>query len=320
MNQLAQHTSNIDYSLLDRNQPMRILAVEDDIVSMGFLQAQIDALGHHSIPAENGQDALDILRSKKEEIDVILMDREMPIMNGLTAVQRIKDDPTMRSIPIIMVTGADSAREMSEGMDAGVFYYLTKPVDEDMLRSVLSAAIRESNQSRTLSSELGKHKASFNLIESCKFTFSTLAEAESLAAFMANCFPDPMRVLAGLGALMMNAIEHGSLGIGYERKGELIARGIWRSEVERMQHLEEFEDRRVTATIAKKDDGIYVIIEDMGAGFDWKDFIQIDPARAGDSHGRGIAQAASSSFDRLTYNEAGNKAVGFVSHIKQLEW
>ncbi len=312
--------NNVDYSLLDQERPINVLAVEDDVLSMSFLEAQITTLGHSMLTAQNGQEALSVLADRRDEVDVVLMDREMPIMDGLTAVRRIKDDPALRNIPVIMVTGADSVSEMKEGLDSGVFYYLTKPVDEDMLRSVLSAAVREARQAKTLAEELGKHRTSFHLIDTCKFKFQTLSEAENLSAFIANCFPDPKRVLPGLGELLTNAIEHGNLGVGYDQKTDLIDAGTWRAEVDRMQKLPQHENKYAVATVAQKADGTYVVIEDEGNGFDWKKFMQIDPSRAGDNHGRGIAQANTMSFDKLTYNEKGNQAVAFVGHEQQLEW
>ncbi len=311
--------NKIDTSLLEKER-ISVLAVEDDQFSMKFLEAQISNLEHKMLTAENGQEALSVLKQNIGKIDVVLMDREMPVMDGLKAVKRMKDDPTLRNIPVIMVTGADSTQEMREGLDAGVFYYLTKPVEEDMLRSVLAAAVREAKQSKILSEELGKHKASFDLIDTAKFKFQTLAQAESLSAFIANCFPDPQRVLAGIGELLINAVEHGNLGITYAEKTELIDAGTWRAEVERRQGLPQNENKFATATVAHKDNGTYVVIEDQGDGFDWKNFLKIDPARAGDNHGRGIAQANSVSFDKLTYNEKGNQAVAFVGNEKQLEW
>lgn len=310
----------IDYSLLEKEDPINILAVEDDSLSMSFLQSQITELGHHMLKAENGQEALDALRDKNNQIDVVLMDREMPVMDGLTAVRRMKDNPDLRNVPVIMVTGADSVEEMREGLDAGVFYYLAKPVEEDMLHSVLAAAVREAQQARTLAAELGKHKVSFHLIDTCKFKFKTLSEAESLSAFIANCFPDPERVLPGLGELLINAVEHGNLGVGYDKKTELLEAKTWRVEVDRLQALSEHSEKFATATVTHKDEGTYVVIEDQGTGFDWKRFMKIDPARAGDNHGRGIAQANATSFDKLTYNDHGNKAVAFVGHEKRLEW
>lgn len=312
----------MDYHFPDtgKSREMNILAVEDEILSMGFLKSQITKLGHKVLTAENGKIALDILESGRHRIDIVLMDREMPVMDGLTAVRRMKDNPLLRNIPVVMVTSADSSQEMKEGLDAGVFYYLTKPVIPDMLRSVLSAAVREAQQTRTLAEELEQHRLSFNLIDTCKFKFQTLGEAESLAAFMANCFPDPRRVLVGLGELLINAIEHGNLQIGYGRKTEIVEAGTWRAEIERLQALSENAQKIAYATISHKDDGIYVVIEDQGRGFDWKKFMRIDPSRAGDNHGRGIAQANALSFDKLAYNDIGNKAIAFVGRKKNLEW
>ena len=314
------YTAQEYISLLQPEEAIHILAVEDDLLSMKFLERQIDALGHEMLQAKNGEESLKVLEEHHDNIDVILMDREMPVMDGMQAVKRIKESAQMRHIPVIMVTSADSTTEMKEGLDAGVFYYLTKPVKEDMLRSVLSAAVREAKQLKTLAEELGRHRASFHLIETCKFNFSTLSEAENIAAFIANCFPDPKRVLSGLGEILINAVEHGNLGIGYHKKTELLANETWRSEIERMQKMPEHIQKYATVTIARKQNGVYAVIEDQGNGFEWEKFMHIDPARAGDNHGRGIAQANAISFDKLTYNDKGNQAVAFVGHEKEMEW
>lgn len=310
----------VDYSLLETEAPVRVLAVEDDPIAMAFLGAQIAELGHVMITAENGQQALSVIDSNREYIDVVLMDREMPVMDGLTAVKHMKNDRNLRDIPVIMITGADTPDDFREGLDVGIFYYLTKPVGEEMLRSVLAAAVRDSRQTKTLVEELHKHRTSFDLIDTCKFRFQTLADAESLAVFMANCFSDRQRVLPGLGELLINAVEHGNLEIGYEQKSVLIDAGTWRTEINRRQQLSEFKDKFATATVAHKENGTYVVIEDQGAGFDWQKFMKIDPARAGDNHGRGIALAKAKSFDKLSYGNDGRKAVGFVNREKPLEW
>ncbi len=318
MNQVIQE--NIIPFLTRADRPLTILAVEDDRLQRAFLEQCVTALGHSIIEAENGAEALSVLQNEAGRIDIVLMDRIMPLMDGLTAVRRMKDNPALRRIPVIMVTGASTPHEMQEGIEAGVFYYLSKPVNRDVLNSVLAAAVREVEQNRTLNGELRRHRASFSLIETCKFHVRTLEEAECLAAFTANCFPDPDRVLQGMGEILINAIEHGNLEIGYERKTQILQDGTWRAEIERRLGLEEYRQRYVEVTIARRTDGVYAIITDMGAGFNWQRYMSIDPARAGDNHGRGIAQANALSFDRLTYNAQGNQAVAFVGRERTLEW
>lgn len=317
---MNNHAENIVPFLRREERVLTILVVEDDRVERSFMEQQINELGHTMIPAENGRLALDIIQERHDSIDIILMDRMMPVMDGMTAVRHIKDIPSLRRIPIVMVTGAATPRDMQEGIDAGVFYYLAKPVNEAILKSVLSAASREANQSRNLHEELKKHKTSFNLIETCKFNFRTIEESESLSAFMAHCFPDPERVLPGLAELLINAVEHGTYDIGYERKTNLIDSGTLRAEILRRQKLDDYKDKFVEAIITRKEDGIYVVITDKGPGFDWRKFMMIEPSRAHDNHGRGIAQARALSFDKLTFNESGNQVIGFVSLSRQIEW
>ncbi len=317
MNQLAENV--IQFQTI-KDRPLTILAVEDDRLERAFLCEQIKQMGHVMQEAADGKQALEILHRMKGEVDVVLMDRLMPVMDGLSAVRQIKDDPLLWKIPVIMVTGASTTKQMQEGLDAGVFYYLTKPVNEDVLRSVLLAATREARQNRTLSEELKRHRTSFDLIQTCKFRFRTLTEAECLAAFTAHCFPDPERVLPGLAELLINAVEHGNLEIGYERKSQLLDNGTWAAEIERRLELEPHLNRTAELIITRKDDGFYAIITDQGGGFNWRRYMTIEPARAGDNYGRGIAQANAVSFDKLTYNEQGNQAIAFVGGSPQLEW
>ena len=318
--------AELDLSSSDRSRqpaqtadrPIRVLAVDDDRVGLMYLERQIRDLGYETVTAGHGQAAWEMLDADPNSVDVMVLDREMPVLDGMALASRIQGDARLRRTPIIMLTGADRPEQMREGIDAGVFYYLTKPLDSVLLRSVLNAATRQVAKQRTLRSELQQQRRGFELIQTCKFTLCTLDEAELLSVFMASCFPDPERTLPGLAALLTNAIEHGSAGIGYDAKTELLNDGSWRETVER--RIENAPDKTVDAVLARKTDGIYVVITDQGDGFQWQEFLSIDPSRAGDNHGRGIAQARMLSFDKLTYNAKGNQVVGFVRHLQELEW
>ena len=297
-----------------------VLVVDDDRIMRTIIQGQIEELGHEVDTAVNGKEAIKVLNENKSAYDIVVLDREMPEMNGLEVVARMKADADLRKIPIIMATGSDRPEDIKKGIDAGVFYYLTKPIDEEILKSVFISAVREVETQKVLKNELQKHKTSFNLIHSATFYLRTITEAEDLSAFLANCYPDPERVITGLAELIINAVEHGNFGISYEEKSDLIERGIWREEIDRRASLPEHCEKKVEVVFRRNEDGLYVKVEDEGKGFEWRRYLEIDPSRAAHNHGRGIAQANAMSFDELRYNTAGNVVTAIVREEEELEW
>ena len=302
------------------SQTPRILVVDDDRTIRTLVAGKIEDLGYEVEEEVNGVKTLEFLRDTENTVDVIFLDREMPEMNGLEVVKQMKEDKRLRKIPVIMVTGSGKPEQIREGLDAGVFYYLTKPFEKEVLASVLQSALREVAQQKTLSAELQKHKTGFNLIKTCTFCFQSLAEAEHLAAFLAHCFPDPERVLSGLAELLINAVEHGNLAITYDEKTELIDKGTWREEIDRRATLSEYKGRVVLADFKRAEEETSIRITDEGAGFEWQRYLEIDPARAMDNHGRGIAQALAVSFDDIAFNEAGNEVTAIFRNEEELEW
>ncbi len=302
------------------NQPT-VMVVDDDRSLRLLISTMLEKMGYHILEATDGQDAWEQMHAADAPIlDAILLDREMPRMHGMVLLEKLKNDTHLNKVPVVMITGAGDPSTMRESMEAGVFYYLTKPINETVLSSVVTAAAREAQQRQSLQSELGRHANSFKLMDYAKYTFQTLEEAENLAAFLASCFPEPDRVVMGLAELLTNAVEHGNCEIGYEEKGRLLASGNWREEVNRRTKLPQYTSRRARATFWHDDTGYAITISDAGQGFQWESYLTIDPARAGDNHGRGIAQAHAVSFDRLQFNEKGNEVTAVVLRQTPLNW
>jgi len=312
----------LEAKMLDtKNVPQaKVLVVDDDRTMMMVLTAMLENKGYTVISATDGCEALEVIERRAAEIDVILLDRIMPNMGGMEVVAHLKDDPRYRHIPIIMETGSNRPEEIKEGIDAGVFYYLTKPLREDILNSVLTAALRDVEQRNLLHDEMHKQKSSFHIIKRATFEFRTLEEAESLACFLANCYPDPRHIIAGLAELLINAVEHGNLEIGYEMKTVLVTEGRWRHEVVRREELPKNKDKYVRVRYHKSKEFIQVDIKDFGSGFNWKEYLSVDPARAMDNHGRGIAQANMVCFDKLNFNDEGNEVTAIVKLEESLNW
>ncbi len=298
----------------------RILAVEDDRTSLIALGGIIESMGYEVLEAKNGREALAVIEREAETLDIIVLDKTMPEMDGLEVVAKLKDDPKARHIPVIMVTGASRPEEIQEGIDAGVFYYLTKPYEENVFESVITSAMREVERRSILKDELHRHQVSFSFIDRAEFSFRKIDEAEDLACFLAYCFPSPDTALPGLAGLLANAVEHGNLEIGYKPKSKLLNMGMWYDEVEKREGMPKYAKRKVHVIFERDDDDIRVTIKDEGKGFDWRQYLEIDPARALDNHGRGIAQANKISFDELRYNDKGNEVTVISKRGSGIKW
>ena len=226
-----------------------ILLVDDDRMALVVLQHQLMELGYTTETLTSGVDALALLDREPDRFDVIILDRLMPEMDGIAMTREIARRDHLKSIPTIMVTGADSPEEMKQGIDAGVFYYIPKPVKKPLVQSVVGAALRQRKLNASLSAGADGTPA-FALIEGAKFAFRTIEEAEMLAGFIANAFPEPQRTVNGAAALMVNAVEHGICQIGYETKGALLRDGQLREGI--AERLAAHPDATAHAVIAVK--------------------------------------------------------------------
>ncbi|MBU0800427.1 MAG: response regulator [Alphaproteobacteria bacterium] len=313
-------TRSAGRSANDTAEKMRILVAEDDSESLRFITDTIERLGHVPVTAGNGKEAVEILRTQGPQIDVIFLDRIMPYMDGVAVLQFIAHDPVLKQIPVILQSSAAEDKMGSDTAPAGIFYTLAKPYEVTILQGILSAAVRQSQKNHRLERKMSHHQVGFNLISSAKFRFRTLEEAEGLACFIANCFPEPEHVVTGLAELMINAIEHGNLRIGAQEKEDLLNRGTWLAEVEKRLADPVYNHLHAEIAVTRRDGGIYVVITDQGEGFEWQNYIKIDPERAARASGRGIAHAATICFDSLRYDHIGNKAIAFVQERRPLSW
>jgi anti-sigma regulatory factor (Ser/Thr protein kinase) len=130
---------------------------------------------------------------------------------------------------------------------------------------------------------------------------------------LSHACPDAQNVVLGLSELMLNAIEHGNLSITYQEKTDLIEAEALHAEIAHRLALPAYAERFATLVYERLDGKIQLLITDQGNGFDWRKFLDIDPARAFDSHGRGIAMARMLSFSELEYRGRGNEVLAVVN-------
>jgi two-component system, cell cycle response regulator DivK len=103
----------------------RILVVEDQADNRQIIRDMLAPTDYEIIEVENGEQALEVVA--KERPDLILMDIQLPVMDGYEATRRIKADPALRSIPIIAVTSYALSGEEKKARGAGCDEYVPKP-------------------------------------------------------------------------------------------------------------------------------------------------------------------------------------------------
>lgn len=120
----------------------RILIVDDDRILRMMLQTMLDQEGYSVLEAKDGQEALNLLSQHKNEIDLILLDREMPVMNGIEFIKQMHLHEELSNIPVIMQSGSDSSEHIDEALDLGVFDYILKPLNKSVVKTTLYKLFR----------------------------------------------------------------------------------------------------------------------------------------------------------------------------------
>ncbi len=290
---------------MDNHKP-KILLVDDDELNLEVLVELLAEEPYQLVQARAGDEALKILKSAPQGFTAMVLDRMMPGMSGLEVMAQLKKDDRLKWIPVVMQTSASTPREICEGMEAGVFFYLTKPYDQYVLRRIVHAAVEEGRKWKEISRNLVVQPHSFEFLCQGRFQIRTMEEGYELALLLAQFCPDPEKVAFGLNELLTNAVEHGNLAISFEEKSQLQECDQWEEEIQRRLELPEHIHKYVRVDFERHQEGIQIRIIDEGKGFDWKEYEEIKADRLLASHGRGIAMAKALSFDHLEYQGVGN--------------
>jgi DNA-binding response OmpR family regulator len=286
-----------------------ILVVEDEPLNREVLIDTLQDNGYETCVAATGTDAWLQIVEHHDHLDAILLDRLLPDMDTLSLLIKLKADVNMTHVPVIMQTSLSSEDEVAAGLRAGAYYYLTKPFPPTTLLSIVRSAVKDRRDYLDLQQSLKQARSILKHLNQAEFWFRTQSEARDLATLVAHAAPEPERVVLGLTELMLNAVEHGNLGITYAEKSELIAANRLEAEIEARLRLPEYASRLAHLKIDRSPRGVQFLIHDEGRGFDWRPYIEMSPARAFDTHGRGIAMSRLLSFDRIEFRGCGNEVV-----------
>jgi CheY-like chemotaxis protein len=122
----------------------RVLVVDDSAVNRMVLTKALNADGHTSLTAEDGLQALELLQAGGEPcVDVVLLDLEMPMLDGYETLARMKADERLRQLPVIVVSSIEDLDSVVRCIKIGATDYLPKPFNAEVLRARLNASLAE---------------------------------------------------------------------------------------------------------------------------------------------------------------------------------
>ena len=134
------------------DQKPLILIVDDEPLNIDYLEQELDDLGYATVSAANGKEALAQVTESQPEM--ILLDIMMPGMDGFEVLAKLKEDPELRDIPVVVISAMTDIESIAKGIGLGAEDYLPKPFDPVLLKARLQAGL-EKKQLKDIDDPLG---------------------------------------------------------------------------------------------------------------------------------------------------------------------
>ncbi len=203
-----------------------ILVADDHPNNRRMLAQLLNLLGHHATVAENGRQALELLR--EQPFDLVLLDVVMPEMDGVAALRVIKTDTRLHEIPVIMVSGLDEVDSVVRCIEEGAEDYLTKPLDPVILAARINAWLEKKrlrDAERRRSEELEQALQQLKSTQDRLVAHEKLASLGALTAGIAHEIRNPLNFVTNFAQLAVGLVRElrGHLGRPSAEVGELLA-------------------------------------------------------------------------------------------------
>lgn len=290
-------------------ETLTILLVDDELLVREELGAILEESGYAVITGSDGEEGLDMFRAQRP--DMVITDVRMPRRDGLSVAMTIREESP--EVPVTVITGHGTEAMAIKALRAGVTDFVKKPVRMEDLDAALSR-MRAARRAPPAPEPPLDHPESVELVE-LLWSYRLDNDLETVPSFVDMLMTHCTTGLAGAGAmelslalreLLINAVEHGNLGVTFDEKTRALESGTMARLLEKRASDPERATRRVGVQAHVKEGLLTVQIQDQGRGFDWANLPDpLDLSRQLAPNGRGLLLARM-SVDSLEYNDSGN--------------
>ncbi len=248
-----------------------ILLAEDDYSLRKYLAGVMSKNGFNVLEAEDGREACSIYEKKNVSIDVIASDLLMPNVSGS---ELAKFNYENRLIPFVLFTAVNDAEQAIELLKLGVHDYVVKPIEETAFIGVLKNAIRRRGLNEHAENHVNPYAGNIGSVT----IPSEIIEIDKVIMWVVHRITEIVqkkelyKFTTSLKELLLNAYEHGNLGIGEKEKTDLLVSDAYDSEISR---LEKTCKSKIKVDVCVLKDEVAVNITDEGSGFDYEKYIKM---------------------------------------------
>lgn len=279
-----------------------------------YLESVANYVKEHGFPNYkilNYDTAFSELITYPENYTAIILETDGERDDAFNILKKISTSSVLKTLPIILYPEAESqelAAELIEmAIKQGVRYCLPQPGNQPLTIQILQAAAQDYERHLGWQQTPKQEKAVYCL-ESAFFKFKTLQDAHAVALFIAEACPNPRLAIVGITEILVNAIEHGNLGITSEEKEDLLREeNAWLQEIERRLKLPQNNNKYVEVHITRDPQELRLKVKDQGKGFNWRDIDKFKRDMMFNTHGRGITMAKNLIFKEVRYMGVGNE-------------
>jgi YesN/AraC family two-component response regulator len=294
----------------------KILVIDDEHPVRDIMKTALTGKGFEVFEASNGKNGISEFEERDPEI--IITDVNMPEMTGIELTKQIKDlNP---EADVIIMTGYGTEELVIEALRSGASNYIKKPIQFNELFNILDNIIlKKENMKRfVVSKDVVLHEKKHLVLgnDMLKVWGTVNQIVFNLPPTLHDKTVEGIKL--GLYEMLVNAIEHGNLGITYDEKKEALEAGNYSTLFEKRLKEAIAKGKVVGIESTYSGDELVVIIRDQGPGFDYRNLPSLtEPDALLSAHGRGIL-LASLYFDTISYEDPGNAVTLVKKLIKEL--